>query len=313
MQFELAGVGVDVQASPTEAQAVISGRLHCLSPARSDGAARVRYDLNRGSASLASGGRLVYEHGGASVRYMPAAGLVTAGVAGVAVLRACPAEGWAEARLEADSAEALWAATHPLLTIALLELLKAKGRFGLHAGGALRGRDVVLFPGASGSGKSTLTLTLGLAGWPLLGDDTVFLEPGLGAPIVHAFPDEIDLTGATVTRFPGVEVNLLPPWPGCPKRQLPLDRLPCADAPPSAAAALLLPSIGGVERTTLEPLDPGAALRALAANVLLTDTAASQAHLNVLGTLVRSVPAFRLRLATDFDRIPDVVAAAVGG
>jgi len=66
-------------------------------------------------------------------------------------------------------------ATHPLLTIALVETMKRFGRFPLHAAGLARQGKGVLVPGASGSGKSTTSVALVRAGFDFLSDDTVFL------------------------------------------------------------------------------------------------------------------------------------------
>ena len=93
-------------------------------------------------------------------------------------------------------------ATHPLLTIALVETMKRFERFPLHAAGlALHGKGV-LVPGASGSGKSTTSVTLVRAGFDFLSDDTVFLTSSADGIWVAGFPDEVDVTDSTVARIP---------------------------------------------------------------------------------------------------------------
>ena len=80
----------------------------------------------------------------------------------------------AEGAGEGDTADfaraALWAA--------LLECLRARGRFPLHAASAITPTgETLLFPGTRGAGKSTLLLSLLEQGWTALSDDTVFLVP----------------------------------------------------------------------------------------------------------------------------------------
>jgi hypothetical protein len=60
-------------------------------------------------------------------------------------------------RPEADQ---LWLATHPLFTLPLLEMLKRRGKYGIHAAGVARNGRSLLLPGSSGAGKSTLTIAL---------------------------------------------------------------------------------------------------------------------------------------------------------
>src|SRR5262245_3573357 len=54
----------------------------------------------------------------------------------------------------------LWTLSHPLFTLPLVEMLKRRGLYGLHAGGVCLHGRALLLPGTSGSGKTTLTLAL---------------------------------------------------------------------------------------------------------------------------------------------------------
>ena len=57
----------------------------------------------------------------------------------------------------------------------------------------------------------------------------------------------------------------------------------------------------------LEPLSAAEALFELMPNVLVTEPSATQAHMNMLGDLVRTVPGYRFRPGRD----PDAAAASV--
>ena len=91
-----------------------------------------------------------------------------------------PGRGRARASAAGMEEEDLWSLSHPLFTLPLVELLKRRGLYGLHAGGVCRDGRALLLPGTSGSGKSTLTLALARAGFGFLGDDTLFLAAPAG-------------------------------------------------------------------------------------------------------------------------------------
>lgn len=215
-----------------------------------------------------------------------------------------PGRGWARASAAGMEEEDLWSLSHPLFTLPLVELLKRRGLYGLHAGGVCRDGRALLLPGTSGSGKSTLTLALARAGFGFLGDDTLFLasRPGEGVRIL-AFPDEFDLTEQTLAFFP--ELTALfgeAPRAGWRKRQVRAERAYGAPVVwEGAPAVLVFPRVAGVQTSELEPLSPGEALLELAPNVLLTEARSSQAHLDALAELVERSDCYRLATGTDLE------------
>lgn len=220
-----------------------------------------------------------------------------------------PGRGRTSASLRESEAENLWFISHPLFTFPLIESLKHRGLFSLHAAGLCLGGRGLLLPGDSGSGKSTLTVALARAGFGLLSDDTVFLAHGPAGLRALAFPDEIAVTDQTAGFFP--ELRHLPELPGAggwPKRQVWPERLwgtqVVDECPP---AALVFPRIAHQDRSTVAPLDPAEALFELASNVVLTEPRASQAHLDVLAELAREHPCYRLETGRDLDRVPELL------
>jgi hypothetical protein len=210
--------------------------------------------------------------------------------------------------------EALWVLSHPLFTIPFLEVLKRRGRYSLHAAGlCINGRGLI-FPGTSGSGKSTLTLALVRAGFGFLGDDTLFLMQDREGVQVLAFPDEIDVTEATINLFPELHSLLQRTRPeGWPKRQIRADE--CYGAPcvwECRPAAIIFPRVAPTERSVLQPLDRDTALLELVPNVLLTEPRSSQAHLDTLTMLVKSTPCYRLETGRDLDVLPHLLRSLVG-
>jgi hypothetical protein len=83
-----------------------------------------------------------------------------------------------------------------LIDSLLLFLLARRGRTPVHAAAFMLGEVAVALAGPSGSGKSTLALAAALGGYPLLSDDTIFVqrEPGFalwGFPrAIHVFPED---------------------------------------------------------------------------------------------------------------------------
>lgn len=195
--------------------------------------------------------------------------------------------------------EDLWILSHPLLSVPMMELLKRRGLFGVHAAGADLGGKALVLAGTSGSGKSTLSVALARAGFGFLGDDTLFLR----GDRVLAFPDEIDLTAESIAFFPGI---VLAPSPtGWRKRQLPAE--PARIVWESAPAVLVFPRVAGRPRSELLPIDAGEALLELAPNVLLTEPASSQAHLDALAGLARASRCYRLETGTDLDEAVELL------
>jgi hypothetical protein len=219
-----------------------------------------------------------------------------------------PGRGWAHLACAGDTADTggdLWTLSHPLATLPLVELLKRRGLYSVHAAGLCRnGRGLVL-PGTSGAGKSTLALALARAGFGLLGDDTLFLARRPEGLRLLAFPDEVDLTAETLAFFPELAPHLAAPRPGWRKRQLrpeDLDGEYGAEVVWECAPGhLVFPRVAGRTESRLIPLDAGEALFELVPNVLLTEPASSQAHLDALAGLASESTCWRLETGRDLD------------
>ena len=192
----------------------------------------------------------------------------------------------------------LWLLSRPMFTLPLIETLKRRGLYNLHAAGLCKNGRALLLPGSSGSGKSTLTLALLRAGWGFMSDDMVFLrDEGLR---VLAFPDEIDFTGETARLLsfsPQLKLS------GGEKYQLTAEALGANVVREGEPAALVFPRVARTDESTLHPMTRDEALLELLPNVLLTEARSSQAHVDALGALVAACPAYRLETGRDFERL----------
>jgi hypothetical protein len=254
-----------------------------------------------------AGSRVVYESPMGRVLYSPEVDRLFVDSKWPITAECDPVAGRATVRVHDAEERHAWALSHPLLTIPLIECLKRRDRFSIHAGGvAWQGRGI-LIPGSSGSGKSTLALALARAGFGFLGDDMLFLVRDDDSLLALGFPEEFDLTDDTVRLFPELgELLALEREEGWPKRRLRVDqRYGAPIVWQSRPRILVFPRVARAARSNLIPLDPGEALLELVPNILLTEPASSQRHLDALSDLVARAVCYRLETGTDFDDLAD--------
>jgi hypothetical protein len=259
--------------------------------------------------------RPVYDTPHGSLSYFPA-GDALCGTLGGVHLRCNASRGAAVLRSAEFTGHDLYLATHPLATISLMELLERRGRFALHAAcvATSSGRGVLL-AGASGAGKSTLALALAHAGMCFLSDDIVFLAPehDSGGVSVLGFADTVGVTDYAAARIPALQpLRDVPPADGFTKRLHRIEDLFGAPALPACTPhALVFPKVSPDEPSRISPLDSGEAMLQLVPDVLLTDPAATQAHLRAIAALLKQVSCFTLRSGTDLERAVELVRALV--
>jgi hypothetical protein len=316
--YDLHSVGLRVESTSREVHDAVNRRLrHFRAPASGVGCPDLRLEIGVGTEAppflgLAGAARPVYDTLEGPVLYHEESDTLALDYGGKARLLVHASTGQGRLWAAGAGADAVWLVTHLLLTLALVELLKRHGRYGLHAAGVspVPG-TVVLLAGQSGAGKTTLSLALTAAGWGFLADDTVFLDPTTGPTTVLAFPDEIDVTDETLALLPHLAV---PPESGRPKRQLRFeDTAPGHPERRGRAVVVVFPAVADQPESTLRPMAPSDALAALAPNVLLTDPASSQRHLNALAALVGAVPAWSLETGRDFPTLAAQLGRVAAG
>ena len=199
----------------------------------------------------------------------------------------------------------LWLASHLLFTICLVEILKRRGLYSLHAGGLSANGQCLLIPGSSGAGKSTLTVASLRANLDYMSDDMVFLICRPEGVRVLAFPEEVDVSDLTAGFFPELGFLLsAPKRRGWRKRQIhPIQVYGAKVAPEARPAAIVIPRIAEAERSVVTRMNPDEALLEMAPNVLLTEANSCRAHLDALRVLVTSTPCYRLETGRDFDQL----------
>ena len=200
----------------------------------------------------------------------------------------------------------LFMASHLVLTILLVEILKRRSRYSLHAAGFSEKGQAILIVGSSGAGKSTLAIALVRAGFDYLAEDMVFLSRNANGLSVQGLAEDIDVSDQTIRFFPELSGLLQSPRAdGFPKRQVCVEQVYSARVVrESRPAAVVFPHISQNPTSTITPIESDEALLEIIPNVMLTQPRACQAHLAALADLVKQTRCYRLDTGRDFDRIP---------
>jgi hypothetical protein len=205
----------------------------------------------------------------------------------------------------------LWLAAHPLFTVPLVELLKRRGLYGLHAAGVCMSGKGLLLTGPCGSGKTTLALALLRAGFDFLGDNTLFLTAGPEGLRVLAFPDEADVTDETLCLFPELQERVAASEsPQRAKRRVQAEVFYRSTIAWSCTpAAIIFPHVARTATSVLTSIGPDEALLQLLPNILQTDVRSTQAHLDMLAMLASLGRCYRLDAGRDFEALPRLLGS----
>ena len=308
--FDLHGIALEVSSDDGAVLEAIEARLSHFRQR-----AGVRADIVFEYRTVAAGrhtverpsgeGRSVYDPPAGEVVFFPEEDVLYVDYEERVRVRCEPARGLVEVSVAEDPLENMWLLSRPLFTLPLVETLKRRGLYSIHAAGVARGGGAIVFPGTTGAGKTTLAVALAKAGFELLADDMVFVAAD--ASRVFPFPDELDVDERTLAWFPELE-QFARGSSGGSKKRLDADSVSVvrtASLPPSV---VLFPRITTRSSSTATPIDAAEALQELAPNVLLTDNVASQRHLSALGGFVARCPCYRLESARDFGQLAGTVA-----
>ncbi|MGD0247324.1 MAG: hypothetical protein ABSB59_44360, partial [Streptosporangiaceae bacterium] len=156
-------------------------------------------------------------------------------------------------------------------------------------------------------------------GWDFLSDDTVFLTRPAGNASARGFSawgfsDEIDCSDDTAGML--AELRHLvgePTLAGRSKHPVDVEKtFGVLPVPACRPHALVLPAISGERQSVLTAVSASRALRDLLPNVLLTQPAATQAHLDLLAGLVRDIPCYSLATGTDLSSVSRCLQEILG-
>ena len=309
---DLAGVAIRVEADDPRVEAAVAARVRRLAaPANGHADLVFRYATSPSPGAAirpASTGRPVYDPPTGRVLFHEDEDTLTIQVDGCAFAAADAAAG--TTTVELDRRAPLWLLSRPMFTLPLLEQLKRRGRYGVHAGGVARDGRAILLAGSSGSGKSTLTLACVSAGLDFMADDLVFLRTGDDGIQAVGLAEDADVLPETVALLPELGPVLPPREPGFAKHAVAPDADLAARVARSATPAVIVfPAIAGTRHSRLEPVGAAEALLALVPDMLLTAPAPAQAQLAVLRELVGSCRCYRLATGRDLGEAAATVSS----
>jgi hypothetical protein len=197
-----------------------------------------------------------------------------------------------------------------LFHIALIELLRRRGLYTIHATALEKHGRGVLIPGNSGRGKTTSFISLLRSGYRYLSDDHPLIRDAGTHVEVLPFPIKINVTDATVAFFP--ELREAPETvlrPGTPKRAFYAEEMyPTSVGESCQPAIVLFPHVVDAPHSHLELLPKSRALEVLLPQALLVyDPEVARREFQVLAKLVQQVDCYRLHFGRDILDLPKLI------
>jgi hypothetical protein len=194
-----------------------------------------------------------------------------------------------------------------ILGAALGVLLHQRGFLVLHASAVVMDEGAVAFMGDKGQGKSTMVGELHRAGYPLLADDIVAVDPNSnvpraypGFPQLKLWPESVEQLGVSIEALPKVRPDL-------EKRSHVLEHGFAVDSVPVKRIFVLTDG----DHEAIEPLSPQAKFMALVQNSyaigILHETGTQASHFQQTLRVAKAVPVMKLVRRRSMELLPQVV------
>lgn len=197
-----------------------------------------------------------------------------------------------------------------LFHLALIELLRHRELYTIHATALEKHGRGVLIPGNSGRGKTTSFLSLLRSGYRYLSDDHPLIQDAGTHVEMLPFPIKISVTEATIAFFP--ELRSAPDHilqSDSPKRSFYAEDLyPTSVGAPCQPAMVLFPHVVDAPHSHLELLPKSRAMEVLLPQALLVyDPEVARREFQVLAKLVQQVDCYRLHFGRDILDLPKLI------
>ena len=197
-----------------------------------------------------------------------------------------------------------------LFHLALIELLRCRRLYTIHATALEKHGRGVLIPGSSGRGKTTSFISLLRSGYRYLSDDHPLIRDAGTHVDILPFPIKINVTEATIAFFP--ELQNAPDHvlhPGSPRRAFYAEELYTTSVGKCCQPAIVLfPHVVDASHSHLELLPKSRALEVLLPQALLVyDPEVARREFQVLAKLVRQVDCYRLHFGRDILDLPKLI------
>lgn len=197
-----------------------------------------------------------------------------------------------------------------LFHLALIELLRRRGLYTIHATALEKHGQGILIPGNSGRGKTTSFISLLRSGYRYLSDDhPLFRDAGDHVELLP-FPIKINVTEDTIRFFPELRDapdDLL--HPGFPKRAFYAEDLyPTSMGGCCRPALVLFPHVVDAPHSHLELLPKSRALEMLLPQALLVyDPEIAKREFQVLVKIIQQVTCYRVHFGRDMLDLPKLI------
>ena len=197
-----------------------------------------------------------------------------------------------------------------LFHLALIELLRHRELYTIHATALEKHGRGVLIPGNSGRGKTTSFLSLLRSGYRYLSDDHPLIRDAGTHVDILPFPIKINVTDTTIAFFP--ELRNAPDHvlhPGSPKRAFYAEELyPASVGHCCQPAVALFPHVVDAPHSHLELLPKSRAMEVLLPQALLVyDPEVARREFQVLAKLVQQMDCYRLHFGRDILDLPKLI------
>ncbi len=186
--------------------------------------------------------------------------------------------------------------------------MRQRGLGLIHTGAVGLDGNGVLLIGKAGSGKTSTTLISLLNGWTYVGDDYCLLAMNDTAHIYSVY-NSAKVNAAHLQNFPTLLSAISNP------HELSTDKAllylyqhhPTSLVTELPIKIIFLPRVTGRAETTVTPISPTSALRALAPSSLFQLPGTGQSEFLLMADLVRRIPCYSLELGTALERIPETM------
>jgi hypothetical protein len=177
----------------------------------------------------------------------------------------------------------------------------------VHAGAVATADGGILLAGRGGSGKSTTALACLMDGFEFASDDYCALATS--NPIrVHSIYCSAKLSADSRDRLPGLAGAIHHPGAPAEKSLYMMNSLfPGQIAASFDLRAVLLPRVSGTRETTVKPVSPALALRALAPSTMFQLAGAGSRVFHTLASIIRRVPCFEISVGHELAWIPAAI------
>ena len=224
---------------------------------------------------------------------------------GKSLVVVCLEKGKARGFVAGEHLASPWILSHRIFYVPVLEILRGRGAFYIHAGCVCKGKKCILLCGGSGHGKSTLTYALARAGFSYMSDDAVFIQNNHSGIEIFAFPEKIKLDQKSRSYFP--EFDRFERSPGKMEIAAACTRIKDFSVE-GEPYAVIFTQIGLGEKSELTKLGKSdALLRLIAQSVSVASKNSVEKHIDILKKIAETSMSYELKLGDSFEGVPDLL------